>query len=133
MYVDIDESAEMLYLAENKEEGVSFKEIRAFQSFGLPYNFEREMEVEVLRTEILRCIWLYICMYISKHKVKTLEQICIDEISYSLPFKVQVNRLHLSLPKKWYDDLFYRIDNRHEMYYEEDFQMYLPCRFSEFI
>lgn len=88
MKVDIYESAEMIYLAENKEEGVSFKEIKALQYFGLTFNFEPETDVEILQTEILRCIWFYIAMYRMKTHVKKFEQMCVDEILYQLPFTI---------------------------------------------
>ena len=123
MNVDIDKSAEMIYLAKNKEEGVSFKEIKALQSFGLPFNFEPETDVEILRTEILKCIWFYIGMYSMGTHVKSLEQMCVDVIPYELPFKVLVNRLHLELPITWFDDLFYRITP----------DMYFPCTFFEYM
>lgn len=66
MYVTIDEFAEQLYLENFKILKVSFKQLEVLRGLGLVYNFETKVDSDWFKYELLKCVILYLVLYVYK-------------------------------------------------------------------
>lgn len=84
---------------------VQFYELEVLRELGLPLIYGQTYVSPQFLSDVRMYVDIYKQMHVSKTKVISLQQLCIDRISGELPFRIPVTNRHLQLHPAWYATL----------------------------